>query len=179
MREQGKHFDVIIHTSKMRATDTAKYIAEELGFTGEFIIDDRFVEQDAGEFAGKTHEEMLDDYNVKTGKNIPFSHENIRRIYKEEGGENIDTFTDRIIPAYKEVLEKFKGKKVLIVAHSGSVRPILDKYFGKGKENAHFHGTIHNSDPFRLTTTPIVNPLDSWILSRLQVLIGQVHDAME
>ena len=28
-------------------------------------------------------------------------------------------------------------------------------------------------------TTPIVNPLDQWILSKLQVLIGQVHDAME
>ena len=28
-------------------------------------------------------------------------------------------------------------------------------------------------------TTPLVNPLDRWILSKLQVLLGQVHDAME
>jgi isoleucyl-tRNA synthetase len=28
-------------------------------------------------------------------------------------------------------------------------------------------------------TTPLVNDLDRWILSKLQVLIGQVHDAMD
>lgn len=73
---------------------------------------------------------MLAQYNAKTGKNIEFSHENIRRIYKEEGGENIQAFTSRIIPAYEDILEKYRGKRVLIVAHAGSVRPILDKYFG-------------------------------------------------
>ncbi len=46
-------------------------------------------------------------------------------------------------------------------------------------EQAYYDTTIANADPFRLMTTPIVNPLDSWILSKLQVLIGQVHDAME
>jgi len=39
--------------------------------------------------------------------------------------------------------------------------------------------TIKNAEPYRLMTTPIVNPLDRWILSKLQVLIGQVHDAMD
>ena len=52
---------------------------------------------------------MLIEYNAKTGKNIEFSHENIRRIYKEEGGENIAVFTDRIIPAYEDILEKYRG----------------------------------------------------------------------
>lgn len=75
---------------------------------------------------------MLAQYNAKTGKNIEFSHEGIRRIYKEEGGkENIDEFTARIIPAYEDILEKYRGKKILIVAHAGTSRPILDAYFGK------------------------------------------------
>ena len=50
---------------------------------------------------------MLEQYNKKTGKNIEFSHENIRRIYKEEGGENIDAFTGRILPAYEDILAKY------------------------------------------------------------------------
>ncbi len=50
---------------------------------------------------------------------------------------------------------------------------------GMEHNQAHYNTTIWNADPFRLMTTPIVNPLDSWVLSRLQVLIGQTHDAME
>ena len=40
-------------------------------------------------------------------------------------------FTARILPAYEEVLEKYRGKRILIVAHAGTSRPILDTYFGK------------------------------------------------
>lgn len=47
LKSQGKNFDVIIHTSKIRAKHTAEGIAEEIGFDGEFILDDRFAEQDA------------------------------------------------------------------------------------------------------------------------------------
>ena len=46
-------------------------------------------------------------------------------------------------------------------------------------EQAYYDTNIFNAEVFQLMTTPIVNPLDSWILSKLQVLIGQVHDAME
>ncbi|NRH21261.1 class I tRNA ligase family protein, partial [Candidatus Gracilibacteria bacterium] len=52
-------------------------------------------------------------------------------------------------------------------------------YMGMEHNQAHYDTNIWNADPFRLMTTPIVNPLDSWVLSKLQVLIGQVHDAME
>lgn len=47
------------------------------------------------------------------------------------------------------------------------------------KERANYDTRIANAEPFQLTTTRLVNPLDRWILSRLQVLIGQVHDAMD
>jgi len=51
LKEQGKNFDIIIHTSVIRATNTAHIIAKEIGFTGEYIVDDRFAEQYAGEYA--------------------------------------------------------------------------------------------------------------------------------
>ena len=190
LKEQGKNFDVIIHTGKKRTIETAEIIANELGFSGEYIYDHQWREQDAGEFAGMTHEEMLAHFNKKTQQSIPFSTENIRRIYKEYGGENIKTFTLRILFAYAWkwhtpandpdcLLNKFQWKKVLIVGHAGTLRPLLELYFGKWRDFSHFHATVNNAEPVRLMTTPIVNPLDRWILSRLQVLMGQVHDAMD
>lgn len=47
------------------------------------------------------------------------------------------------------------------------------------RDDAYFDRRIKNAEPFRFMTTPLVNELDRWILSRLQVLIGQVHDAMD
>jgi isoleucyl-tRNA synthetase len=38
---------------------------------------------------------------------------------------------------------------------------------------------FHNCDTLHLPGTPLTNPLDRWIISKLQVLIGQVHDAMD
>ena len=47
------------------------------------------------------------------------------------------------------------------------------------KEQAHYDTSVLNAHPFRLMTTPLANPLDRWVLSKLQVLIGQVHDSMD
>lgn len=58
LREQGKNFDIIIHTDRIRARDTAQIIADEIGFSGEYIISDGFAEQTAGEYANLTHDEI-------------------------------------------------------------------------------------------------------------------------
>lgn len=107
------------------------------------------------------------------------SHVELRKLYKNNSVENIEQFESRIIKTYEEIFTKYAGKRILIVAHAGTPRPILHKYMGMDMEQAYYNTSILNADPFRLMTTQIVNPLDSWILSKLQVLIGQVHDAME
>ena len=174
LRDQGKNFDVIIHTDRIRTYDTAHIIGEETGFTGEYMVDIRFIEQAAGEYANKTLQEIADMHGLDVA-----DHPRLRSFYKNNSVENIEQFEARILAAYENVLTKYRGKRILIVAHAGTSRPILNQYFGMGKEKAHFGFTIANADPYRLMTTPIVNPLDQWILSKLQVLIGQVHDAME
>lgn len=103
----------------------------------------------------------------------------IRTLYKNNSVENIEQFENRILTSYEDILAKYKGKKILIIAHAGTPRPLIHHYLGKSLEVAHYHTRILNAEPFRLTTTKLVNPLDRWILSRLQVLIGQVHDAMD
>lgn len=175
LKEQGKNFDVIIHTSRKRAIATAEIIAREIGFDGEFVLDERFAEQDAGEFSGKTLTEVAE----MVGLPADAPHSELRRKYKENKKEWLDAFEQRIVWGYTDILEKYRWKRVLIVAHAGTSRPILRTYFGATRDDAYFDRRIKNAEPFRLMTTPLVNELDRWILSRLQVLIGQVHDAMD
>lgn len=47
LREQGKNFDVIIHTDRIRTYETSRLIGVELGFMGEYIVHDGFGEQSA------------------------------------------------------------------------------------------------------------------------------------
>ena len=102
----------------------------------------------------------------------------LRKAYKNNSVENIEQFEKRILAAYENILQKYAGKKILIVAHAGTARPMLKEYHGLDAETAYYNCNIHNADPFRLMTTKICNPLDLWILSKLQILIGKVHDAM-
>ena len=180
LKDEGKSFDIIIHTSMLRAHDTAHIIGDEIWFTGEYIMDDSFIEQAAGEYARMTHDTMRTTY-AKANNLDPsvVTDSQIRTMYKNNSLENIEKFEKRILAGYENILEKYSGKKILIVAHAGTSRPILNHYFGKWLEWAHYETTIGNAEPYRLMTTPLVNPLDRWILSKLQVLIGQVHDAMD
>jgi isoleucyl-tRNA synthetase len=175
LKFQGKNFDVIIHTSRTRAIDTAHIIGDVIWFSGEYILDERFAEQDAGEFSGKTLTEVANMLWLP----VDVPHAELRKKYKENKTENTEQFQKRILTWYEDVLRQYAWKKVLIVAHAGTSRPILHTYFGLTREDAYFDKKIGNAEPYRLMTTAIVNPLDQWILSKLQVLIGQVHDAME
>jgi uncharacterized phosphatase len=130
LKDEGKSFDVIIHTSKIRTHDTARIIGESLGFTGEYIVDDSFIEQAAGEYANMT----LTHIAEQAGLPADTSHTELRKIYKNNSLENIEKFEKRILTGYEEILKKYPGKKILIVAHAGTSRPILNHYFGKGLE---------------------------------------------
>lgn len=121
----------------------------------------------------------LSEIALMRGYPADASHQDLRKIYKNNSIENIEQFEARIITAYQKFLQEHEGKRVLLVAHAGTPRPILHHFMGMNMEQAHYDTGIQNADPFRLLTTPLVNPLDRWILSKLQVLIGKVHDAMD
>ncbi len=93
LASQGKNFDIIIHTDRIRTYDTAHIIAEEIGFLGEYIIDDGFAEQTAGEYANKTLAEIAQMGNLPTDA----SHMELRKLYKNNSVENIEQFEKRIL----------------------------------------------------------------------------------
>ena len=104
-------FDYIIHTDKIRTRDTAHIIGENIGFTGEYIMDDRFAEQSAGEYAGKT----LGEIAKSAGMDEDTAHSEIRKIYKNNSKENLEQFEKRIENAYQSILKEYSGKRILIV----------------------------------------------------------------
>ncbi len=110
LRAQGKKFDVIIHTGLIRTIETARIIAEETGFSGEYISDTRFIEQAAGEYANKTLQEIADMHGLDVA-----DHPKLRSFYKNNATENIEQFEARITAAYTDILEQYAGKKILIV----------------------------------------------------------------
>ena len=86
----------------------------------------------------------------------------------------------RVESGMKKLREKYSGKRVLIVAHGGTGRAIGNISLGYTyEESIVSFPAIRNGEAIHINNTPIANPLDRWIISKLQVLIGQVHDAMD
>jgi isoleucyl-tRNA synthetase len=171
----GEEFDIIIVTPVKRTHETAKIIANEIGFNG--IIDEmnELLEQHMGEAEWRNVDELRNEWIKEHGNDIGWT-----RIYRENSKESFDDFTARVAIWLRKVQEKYHGKKILIVAHAGTARAISRIQFWQDKDTAMWKmKTLENCWVIPLINAPIVNPLDSWILSRLQVLIGQVHDAMD
>lgn len=103
-------FDVVFSSPLSRAYQTAKIITE-----GKFpiIIDERLNERDYGDFEGHTREEF--DY---------IDYWNFDYNLKENHGESVQHLCMRIDDFLKEIKEKYRDKRVLVVTHSGVARAI-------------------------------------------------------
>jgi isoleucyl-tRNA synthetase len=174
-RENGMEFDVIITTPKMRTKQTAECIAKEINFTGSWDEFDEFTEQDMGEFEWRDHNELREEWIKKHGHDVWWG-----RVYRENNKESFESFIARVDSGMKKLREKYRGKRVLIVAHGGTGRALWNITLGYSYEEALIHfPALRNGEWFHVNNTPLVNPLDRWIISKLQVLIWQVHDAMD
>ena len=99
--------DVIYSSHYVRAMATAKYIAEKNNI--KLNIDARFGER---KFGIKTWDELPPDF---------FEHQFHDWNYKLNDGESLNEVHTRMNDALLEVLNKNKGKKIMIVAHGTSL----------------------------------------------------------
>lgn len=89
-------------------------------------------------------------------------------------------FTRRIETAYRELLEKYEGKNILIVSHGGVYRALNRFIFNLDYEEAHYRiRGLQNCETVELLRTPLTNHLDTWIVSRLNRLIATVSGGFE
>lgn len=110
-------FDVVISSSLQRAVDTAAIVS---GFAPETIIlDERLRELNFGEWEGMHFTEVREKHRKEWeqwGKDW--------KSAAPPSGESFITMYNRVKSCIEYVLEEYKGKKILIVSHQGSMRII-------------------------------------------------------
>lgn len=129
--------DVALCSPMKRAKQTAKAILKYHKHTPIFY-DERLRERDWGEFDGKS-EELLP--------------ENVWHLDTElsESVERVDVLYERVKLFYEEVLEHYKNKTVLVVAHNGIARASGLYFKGMPKDKNFDIYSLNNAEVWQLT----------------------------
>lgn len=80
----------------------------------------RFMEVGFGEWEGKTRAELE---HITPGQVARFYRDPINN--RPAGAEPLEAFCDRVQAGFTELLERFAGQSVLVVAHAGVIRAIV------------------------------------------------------
>jgi len=109
--------DCIIASPLKRAFQTAEIVKGKKDI--EIIKNDGFKEINLGDFEGMRYDEISRNWGpvLKRIEDDPFSN-------PYPNGESLFEFYKRVENSFKDVIEKYRGKKTLIVAHGGTVKCI-------------------------------------------------------
>jgi len=128
-KEQGRwlrdrikdlHIDVIYSSSSGRAYETAEIIKGDRDI--EIILDDGLREINMGQWEGLDQEEIKN-----LGEENHFNFWNSPSKYVPAGGEDFYEVRDRSYETITKILEKEKGKTILIVTHTITLKGFLNK----------------------------------------------------
>lgn len=180
LRNRGAEFDVIVSSPLERAAQTASIIAEEVGFAHtDIVFDDALVERKSGKYTGMKHLDIVEEHFQRTGERIEVRHSS--KIWaNDESAETEIEFCERLERWHADLIERYAGKKILVVAHGGNFRA-LNRYLRALNHEEAFRGVrgLHNCEIAELPVRVLSNPLDKFILGELQTLIAKVNDAFE
>lgn len=136
---QGRRWDVIISSPLSRAMETASIIAKAVGLPEPTPIAD-IVERHYGEAEGMTGPELEAFYPNDTP--VP-------------GRETREAVKERVISALHSIAKENLGKNVIVVAHGGVIRAVLQSttghaFFGERITNGSVHSFHHSDDGLQL-----------------------------
>lgn len=136
---QGRRWDVIISSPLSRAMETASIIAKAVGLPEPTPIAD-IVERHYGEAEGMTGPELEAFYPNDTP--VP-------------GRETREAVKERVIAALHAIAKENLGKNVIVVAHGGVIRAVLQSttghaFFGERITNGSVHSFHHSDDGLQL-----------------------------
>jgi broad specificity phosphatase PhoE len=108
----------IVSSPLQRCGAFAASLAESLVLPVQ--LEPRFREVGFGDWEGKTRDELdrLDPGQIARFYQDPVNN-------RPPGAEPLDEFTGRVQAAFNEMLGRFTGQSVLVVAHAGVIRAIL------------------------------------------------------
>lgn len=112
--------DAVYSSAMIRACHTAEEIAKEHGLV--VIKRPELNEVNYGEWEGKSYDELEKQYPKEVAER---KRDIISRYkFKPPKGESYEELEQRIIPFYKEILERQQGKTIVVVCH-GAVKKTL------------------------------------------------------
>ena len=114
-RLKDEKFDVIICSTAERACETAKEIIKNHPGV-DVVYSKGIIEQSPGEHVGITDSELR-DHRQKSGYS--------KETYRPKGGESFQDLIIRATNFYEHLLDKYKGKTVLVMTHGRFMKALM------------------------------------------------------
>lgn len=113
----------VVSSPLSRCMEFAKELTERHGLPLE--VDVRIKELGYGEWEGLTPDELLaaDPDILQRFRNDPLRH-------APPGAEPLAVFRERVLAAWEELGERHQGKHVLVIAHAGVIRLVVNHILG-------------------------------------------------
>lgn len=126
--------DYIVSSPLKRAYNTAEIVRGNKDM--EIITHDGLKEINLGDFEGMSYANIKKEYPelLAAIEKDPF-------LNRYPNGENLQEFYKRVVKAFMEVLEKYKNKTILIVAHGGTIK-CIEAYIRKFKLSNDWIGNV-------------------------------------
>lgn len=133
-RIEDIELDCIISSPLKRAYHTASIVKGNKNL--EIIKYDGLMEINLGDFEGMSWDEIHEKSPEAISKITadPFTN-------RYPNGENLNEFYNRVEKAFLEIIEKCRNKRVLIVAHGGTIK-CIESYIRKFKINEDWIGNV-------------------------------------
>ena len=113
-----RSWDAIISSSLSRCIDFARELGQRIGV--DVNADSRLMEIGFGEWEGRTASDLEQE---KPGQVQRFLIDPLNNT--PPGAETLVEFEARIIGAWNDVLQQYRGQHILLVGHAGMIRMIL------------------------------------------------------
>lgn len=135
LNAEMQNIDVVISSQYVRAMATAKYIAENNGVN--ITVIENFGER---KFGVNTWDELPKDFGKKQFEDPNF---------KMKCGESREEVTDRMYHALMEVLNQWKGKRVVIASHATALTFLFMKLGSYKNNKIYFKDQMFMDETFK------------------------------
>lgn len=157
--ENLKEVDCVVSSSLQRCSSFADQIAQK--FTINALQSDSWREMDFGDWDGLTRQQLVEEI----GDDVDHYWHNPWQVCEDgsapHNGETLDQFDIRIKQAWQDLLIHHKGKKILLVTHSGVMRQLLRQLLEMPRNTTYLH-RIHLPYAARMRITVYHDDHQDW-----------------
>ncbi|ODN30916.1 histidine phosphatase family protein [Fervidobacterium thailandense] len=150
---KGRKIDLIVSSPMRRAFQTAQIIAQEIGYNGELMTDERLRECEIRLWNGMTTDELLKTYPKEFFEWFNNLDSNL------DGVESLRSVQERMYEFVESLMLQFPIDDVIIVSHAIALRMLISRVLGItppnhinfGLDNASVSILESNSKKLRVT----------------------------